>query len=136
MMNMLRRLQVSSDGGRGGGGVSGRGRGQASVERVAASRINITARRSVLPSCLILLLLLSLPAFCFRYLPTLQLLSPDSPFLFLFIFLLHYVSVDPNSQSGTKRTRTTTKKSQSCGRISSSFLTTPFLNEFLPTFQH
>lgn len=81
LINTLRRRQVSSD----GGGIGGEG-GGASVERIAASRINITARRSVLPSCLIPLLLLSLPAFCFSCLPTLQLLGLASPFLSSYFF--------------------------------------------------
>lgn len=64
-----RRRQIPSDGAAEGRRVGGREagrRGEASVERAAASRINITARRSALPSCPILPLLPKLACILFQ----------------------------------------------------------------------
>lgn len=111
-------------------------RGEASVERAAASRINITARRSALPSCPILLLLLSLPAFCFRYLPTLELLCPASPFFFFLVFFLCSIASCRTQAAKEAQKYKNNNGSPSCGSLPHSFLSTPFLNGFLPTFQH
>lgn len=111
-------------------------RGEASVERAAASRINITACQVARFFCYCSAGLHFVSDTCQRWSSSAR-LHPFSFFLFFFFAPSRPAGPkQPKRHKSTKTTMEGKKKSPSCGSLPPSFLSTPFLNGFLPTFQH
>lgn len=139
-INTSRRRQMSSDGGAEGRveGRRGEERLQWSEQQPAGLILQHAAQR-----CQVARFFCYCSA-CLRFVSdTCQRWSSSArphPFAFFFFFFFAPSRPagpkQPKRHKSTKTTMEEKKKSPSCGSLPPSFLSTPFLNGFLPTFQH